>query len=127
MKNANELEQLAEGLLLVPAEKFNLGYWGQGQLDRRSKTKFDCDFAGCAMGWMKKLVPRTKLKFDDGYCPFLTEEGWKFTGFNAIARYFDISVNEADYLFNSACYKPEDIRNPVAVANRIKELLNDPY
>jgi hypothetical protein len=127
MKNANELEQLAEGLLLVPAEKFNLGYWGQGQLDRRSKTKFNCDFAGCAMGWMGKLVPHTKLKFGDGYCPFLTVEDERVSGYEAIARYFDISVNEANYLFNPLCYKREDIRNPVAVANRIKELLNDPY
>jgi hypothetical protein len=125
VRHRRELKQLALGLLTVPPEKFDMNYWGKGTLNTRNK-EFDCGFAGCAIGWMKKLVPRTKLQFDKlSYCPFLFVESREIRGFHAIAAYFEIDTIDARYLFGYESYKPAEICNPVVVANRILEYLEE--
>jgi hypothetical protein len=122
MRNVDELRQLAEGLPSVPEDKFDLNVWGTGKLNINSR-KFDCGFAGCAIGWMPKLVPSTKLRFVDPFhIPHFNVGRTQFWDYDAIAEYFGITKYEAKYLFHPDSYDEED-NNPVAVSDRIRTFL----
>lgn len=114
MKRVNVLRRLAQGLRTVPPEVFNMRMWGNSRpLDVKSK-KFDCGFAGCAIGWLPRFVPNTALvRPGDGPC----YNG--YYNFEAIAQYFGISFEEATYLFSFDNYNTMHATT-TNVANRIE-------
>lgn len=115
-----QLTELAEGLSRVPAEKFQMKFWGIGCLDT-STEEFNCGFVGCAIGWAPKLVKGwslevMKLPETGELVPDLNNR----MGFEAISVYFDISVDDAYGLFSDG---KDD--SPTAVADRIKTYLGE--
>jgi hypothetical protein len=115
-----ELTMLAEKLPLVPAEKFDMSFWGDGRLDLDT-PEFTCGFAGCAIGWAPKLIPNCGIERWDHGVRFGGE-----SGFRAVALYFGIDEDQADYLFARYSYSEETVDlTPLVVANRIMRFLNE--
>lgn len=117
----NNLKTLALGLRQVPPHKFNMGRWGVGELDTES-PKFDCNFAGCAIGWAPKLIPNCQLCLEPNAWGVILPCYGYLTGFGAVADYFGIFNEEAFHLFDSDEYN-EDV-TPAHVADRILAFLN---
>lgn len=104
MKHLKQLITLAEKLPTIPREQFTMMRWGNGRLEVERKG-FGCGFAGCAIGWMPKLVRGQKLVSTEAtghpiyllYTPIYKGT----TGMSAVALYFDITLAEAVYLFGT--------------------------
>src|SRR5262249_5113845 len=123
-KQRKELRTLAEGLLFVPEEKFTLGLWGEGTL-RPDEIGFECDYAGCAVGWAPKLIPGCGLTLKE-LKPFGVQPVYNGkTGFDAVEEYFGLTYGEACFLFNCTHYDSDQI-GPNDVSARILAFLEDP-
>lgn len=126
MRHADQLKKLAEGLGKIPPQKFNMSSWGSGVL-RPDDEGFECNFAGCAIGWMPKLVPENTLVQTDKFGrvkftrPILGLEG----RYKVIAHYFDISISEAKYLFDPYTYPTNVDTEASEVEARILEVLKN--
>lgn len=83
-----------------------------------------CGFAACAIGWAGALPTFRKQGFRifaDG--PALTPdfEGWR--GFQAVTEFFGIREDDADNLFHASRYPARQIVDPLAVVERIEQLI----
>jgi hypothetical protein len=123
-KQREELRTLAEGLRLVPEEKFYMSFWGRGTL-RPDAEDFSCDYAGCAIGWAPRLIPGCGLE--------LAESGGgmrpRYNGkddFWAVADYFGLEVDDTFFLFMPDGYPDPDLVTPEEVSDRILAFLEDP-
>lgn len=118
MQRIDELKRLAEGLKTVPPEAFKMDIWTNDHPMSMTPGKFDCGFAGCAIGWMPRFVPDNGL-VAPGRDPYYFGD----FGYNAVANYFDIDIDTTAYLFS-----PERYRNkvtPTEVAERIERFIGD--
>ena len=90
-KQYEELKMLAEKLPTVPDDRFDMGWWGFAD---------GCWFAGCAIGWLPTLVPGCGLRLQkcDHDGRFRPVFGFK-ANFEAVADYFGISRDDAEYIF----------------------------
>ena len=129
-KQRAELKTLAENLHLVPAEKFTMLKWGQGQL-LPGLDDFGCNYAGCAVGWAPKLIPGCELKLRlDPRASALIPYYDDFDGMTAVQAYFGLRFVEAEYLFHPEEY-PSDARTEdddvpkEVVSARILQFLED--
>lgn len=131
---ADRLLKLADFIEKVPVRNFNLdtvvGYskrnvltnvsehTGTGEeLKQLVKTGFGfkCDSAACAIGWTPAVFPRL-VKWD-GDAVYL--DGVHMPYWSIGMKLFDISMEEADYLFDPSFY-PIDKQGPKSVAKRIR-------
>lgn len=116
--NVEKLKKLSEFLSTkVPKEQFDLRIWG----------KENGLFCGCAIGWAAKegifddlvLSGMKLIKLNRGdntkYCFSLVG------GFIGICKCFDLSLDEANHLFEWSYYSEDP--SPVDVAIRIDEFL----
>lgn len=115
-----QLTELADGLAKVPPHKFDMKKWGKGHLDTAT-SDFDCQFAGCAIGWAPKLVKGWKLGFHPRYInmPYYDDQ----TDYDAVALYLGISQGRAVHLFSPTAYNGEV--TPARVATRIHGFLEE--
>jgi hypothetical protein len=113
-RQIRELRQLAEGLPNVPTGKFKMNTWGQGML-RPDREGFDCPFAGCAIGWMPKLVPGSKLRFEK-YGRF------QHPTYKGAINFRAIGLRRAAWFFNPNSYNNCPI-TPDEVSRRILDFL----
>lgn len=111
--------------LSVGQYRFDMVTWGT------SSDPNDCGFAGCAIGWATS-IPAFKyagFKLDDKN-PHPT---WKeLNNWNAVKAFFDITFQDASYLFDSWSYTTRNGNrkknlSPVEVADRIRDFWHDRY
>lgn len=122
--DVDALRRMVDGLraLDVPSDKFDLLEW-------------ECGTSACAIGWaIKRGFAPVDLKLAIQYRgdgdliypywgnPAGIDAGLTPTGFAAVARAFDISVDDAWFLFSHETYM--DRAGPLDVAARIDRYLN---
>jgi len=150
--NTNRLERL-ERLLLLEAAKpqaesavFNMEHWiapmkddGEpgmawyGDIEEPLGAKMDCGTSACAFG----LAALSGEFADDGLtCEKLAMLQGRYiispvynnlSGMTAAARFFDITLNEAEYLFDPSAYPDERLEGKEAeayVAKRIHDFMD---
>lgn len=81
-----------------------------------------CGTAACAVG-LACVLPELReegLRFHNN-SPTPKFERW--LAWDAVQMFFDLSAREADLLFGTTSYHPKHRTNPIAVADRIDELL----
>lgn len=111
-----EWSKLPEGIYT----HFNLNFW---------KTNIDesCGFAGCAIGTLIEFSPGTTNlyleRFTRGMYHLRIRSDDNLDGFDAVAKEFDLSLDDAYYLFDSKEYAVNDRKNPLSVAERIENLV----
>lgn len=93
--NKQLLLDVVKTLESVPEKQFNINYW---------RVKTDCQTVACAIGWYCMKNPNIKLKLHK------LIQGEPFT---AIANYFDITYDNANYLFYTRRYRPNPTKSEV--------------
>jgi len=118
--NKERLKILADFLKTVPEQGFDLATWvSLGDTPNR------CGTTGCAMGWACQ-IPVFKadglriIEYVDGM--YVPEFDLSY-GFSASARFFEIALDQALYLFQPHNYPAGQRKNPLAVVGRIYELI----
>ncbi len=110
--NRERLQVLADFLLTVPVEKFDLATW-------------DCGTTACAVGHACQIPEFKKagLRLIGGSpkCS-ISFDGWY--GRYAAQYFFDLTFKKIEDLFFADTYPKEDRKNPLAVRTRILELLD---
>lgn len=119
--NRQRLEHLIEVLDSVPRKRFSLDHWS-------------CDTSACAVGWAAQ-DPKFKA---DGFKlarPLLDYEphpvyqpvkGGPFTeGWEAVCEFFELTHEDAEWLFSIDCYDDFVAVKPRDVAKRIRALLEE--
>src|SRR5271166_2850595 len=127
--NRDRLLTLANYLETVPPEKFDLAIWVE--YDKETK----CMTAACAVGHACSIPEfiSAGLHMEDGYkdvdtCPipvFGQDAAW-----NAVYRFFDLTLRDALYLFDECSYMENNERfieaiTPQDVADRIYAFIGD--
>lgn len=109
------LQELADRLQMVPGNRF--AYWRWFSLDVRTVADLakDCGTTGCALGWAATFWPEkwttTYLQYW-GVCPVLIGCGHPIT---SASIFFDISKEEAEFLFIGNRYEADYTPSQVAV------------
>jgi hypothetical protein len=124
--NKNRLLKLADFLETVPRKSFDMGDFGRfgsaGENEpRKFSGKFDCGFAGCAIGWAAqgRLFPGLRYSNDGDTFTF---QGDDADGFQIAERLFDIGAGGSMHLFSRAAYTAKNPR-PQTVAKRIRKFV----
>lgn len=118
-----------EGLPSLTDKNFNLSEWFHDYGETRGTV-------ACAVGWAAsdpwfnaeglKLEPYSGMTGNDMKTPtFIDADGWKYRGYSAVNYFFDIEGDTSSWLFSYPAYDPEDVRNPLAVAKRIREFVSN--
>lgn len=102
-------------------KKFDIDHWVEDCM-----TPYDCGTAACSLGW----IARSEWANEIGLC--LSANGSPiYDGdytYNAAEKFFDISTNQAGWLFDPFEY--ENVSNEITTAmhtvNRMKYLLANP-
>jgi len=86
-----------------------------------------CKTVGCALGWAATLpeLRRAGLKLvrnEFGFEEYAVPEYKGSKGFYAAVGFFDISMNQAEYLFDPMDYGERNVRDIDYVANRIRDI-----
>lgn len=118
--NIERLQHLIQILENVPAEKFDLSKW-------------KCGTTACAIGWAcsdpsfneqgLRMTHFSHLGEHTLYCPILRFGNRKEEGWDAVTQFFDITREQADYLFANWTYQPSQGTTENVIL-RIKGLLN---
>lgn len=123
--NKKKLLKLAAFLRTIPTKKFDMDHWSKTP-EINATT---CGTAACACGWGTTIFKRyknpLKLVLEEdypGYNPVPIIACGEERGFDAAATFFEISNNEANYLFWSGDYPSVKI-TPKMVAKRIKQFV----
>lgn len=141
--NVDRLTQLADVLCNVPVTKFNMSYWGryEGKDAPKQLDITKCGTAACAFGWACSIpefqAAGLKLISWGGrgeamyYVVQLTTPCMTYTDYRAAAKFFDLTWDEAAWIFNPVAYRPEAADEewetgsvtPAQVVERIESLL----
>lgn len=121
---------LADFLDTVPPEKFDLKDWYiSGDVDfEHGPSPYNCGTTACAIGWAT-AIPEFQAAGFAIYLdnPLFIDHGLlneaQFTGWDAVERFFGLTYTEAQVLFSASYYNLADIRDPVAVAERLREFV----
>jgi hypothetical protein len=102
------LLMLADFLGRLKPERFDLGLWA-------------CGSVACACGWAGRMPSFKKLGFtlSGGGYPMYRD----LVGMEAAAKFFGLTVKQADSLFVSSSYRSGGRTRPKSVANRIRRLV----
>lgn len=126
MKHRNELKKLAKKLRKLPSEKFEMNIWIN---NKATDKRITCNTAGCAIGWLPRLVPETKLKLKrqpsiNGGDYYYKPHYRGFDHYEAVSAYFEIDIDHIWHLFSADEYSVVVV-SPTMVADRIDEFLKD--
>ena len=115
--NVERLGTLAKFLRAVPPERFNMDTWVEKSTDN---GKVACGYAACAMGWAC-MIPEFRK---DGLKLYGVEPEYNNeTGFEVAMEFFDISYENAEYLFSPETY--DDNVETKEVIQRIDDIINE--
>lgn len=116
-------------------EHFDLSMWyGTGNpnpwkpsQERATAKNFlnECNTTGCAIGWAAVCMPTVFKKDKDGivhYPPLCTVPA---RGMFAAEFAFGIGMDEVSHLFSPGWYHITNWNNPIAVADRIEQLVKE--
>ncbi len=136
MKNYKELLKTCDGLEKLPKKAlengaFQMLHWRAGNLavTKPKKEECSCGFAGCFIGWNPVFNPKSKLKLKmDTDCMGITTRAPAYKGrwgYGAIAEYFGITREDAEYLLSIFSYNLKSIGegasdDPKPVIKRIR-------
>lgn len=110
LKLANFLEYY------IGNREFNLKIW-------REEKK--CGTTACAFGWCPEIWRHSALKVVPGtYDDWNTIEYNGYRGLRAAAKFFDITLDQAEYLFDFVAYRP-DHSGRISVAKRLRKFVWD--
>lgn len=121
--NKERLLKLAEFLDAVPKEQFNLGQWtSDGSVG-------SCGTTACACGWATTIpefreaglrLEKQSDYFGESFHALVYEQ---LKNWDAVELFFGISFDDACRLFYEGAYPDEDVNNPRAVADRIRDFV----
>lgn len=137
------LKDLADYLMKVPKNQFDLTSWTNPQDDEEESYKYkklegnptlakfkECKSTGCALGHAVSVrsIAKAGLKLktvegDDWLHPMYKGS----IDESAAEALFGIPNDVAEALFMPNSYTEEDMKNPKAVAKRIYNLIADPF
>lgn len=126
-KGIKRLKKLAHFLETVHPSKFNLGVWVRGtnpqKMSEEPTKEGTCGTVACAVGWLPKLFPQS-WKWDNvlGVVKMKKNTLQSQDALGASAKFFGISVTEAENLFLSHNYRYTNAK-PRTVARRILHLV----
>ena len=142
------LINILEGVEENYSEDFDMSHWVKDSVDILDliHNNNHCGFAGCAMGWAcinHKFVkmglifnsygdPLYTIKvgdeeeFSDYPCVKVSQEGTRafFTGFDAVGKFFDLSMAEAEFIFFAPSYCVEEIEDYSVSSCLCRALIN---
>lgn len=103
---------------------------GRNHTDFQANPKtMDCGFAGCVMGWAAVLPSfrrlGLRLEKDNEYDLVVYPLYNGRTDWGAVHELFGLDSQDAQYLFSSSEYNPDEWTDPLAVAKRIREFIAD--
>lgn len=122
----NRLQELVDRLKTVPTEHFYYGRWFSDGLKEPAdllKTEA-CDTTGCALGWAAVFWPEewtyvssTLERIKPILKTRLVADKFGYNSFKSAAEFFDISLDDAEYLFLPAGdeykYTPKQVATKV--------------
>lgn len=145
--NRERLKRLAKFLEKVPAEQFDMNYWGKvengdlGKGKRLCLKRNLCGTSACALGWATQIpsfkAAGLKLVITEVVSGVNENEEEIFENFaevrfgkyqysmQAAREFFEIGQLESHYLFNPSAYDDENNIEPADVVTRINELVNN--
>ena len=113
----------------VRDEVFNLATWvGNDDVPWEGKDDLSCGTSACAMGWAT-TIPEFKemgLRLEQttrngqGFIAF-----GEFKHFEAAAKFMDITLKEAEYLFNPDQYPDDEDTSRLQVCDRIENFVDN--
>lgn len=120
----NRLESILRDIAIRKLP-FDLNFWWE---------KHDCGFAGCAIGYASVDPVFNDLGFKNqiidldclwkGYTPtFQREYGATRTGQYAVQEFFQLTHDEVAFLFWDNSYPESQRKDPLAVADRLREFI----
>lgn len=109
----------------IPREKFDLHGWRSWLNVSDDALLHECNTTGCAVGWACALpeFQAQGLHWNRGW-PALETENGRSTDWRAVEDFFEISADEANRLFTAHSYPKTHRKDPLAVAQRIRELVS---
>lgn len=132
---SDRLLTLAKRLDKVPVKQFDMSYWGMEWDPEAGETvdfapadpTKECGFAGCAVGWACS-IPEF---IDAGFRLFQGTPTYNPGGFvvwqhfDAPVHFFDITEDQAHYLFGMSYYTGKQFKGPRYVASRLREFVRE--
>lgn len=113
----------------IKDEVFNLATWvGNDDVPWEGKDDLSCGTSACAMGWATTIPEFKQLGLHlERFSP--SGQGFLVFGeakhFEAAAQFMDISLKEAEYLFDPAKYPEEDDTSRLEVVERIEDFITN--
>lgn len=127
--NKLRLQRLADFLKKVKPAHFYLQTWCDidgGKIDDGKIAKVGCKTTACAMGWAVNIPAFRKagLRLMPETVNERAVPAFRGTeGFDAAEEFFRLSNAESRWLFDPTCYPRRELKDPKAVATRIRQLL----
>lgn len=121
LKHADNIENVRQS-------NFDLSVVTYGNVKKINKnvcTKYTCGAVACAIGYLPIFFPRIFKYEEIGFFKDIAvvNRKNKKADFEAVAAFFDISNDDAYYLFDPTSY-PKDKRGPKSVARRMRDFAN---
>lgn len=114
--NRKRLRKLADFLMELPDERFDIGVIQQSDFQPE-----DCRTVACAMGWAPHVFPRSGLTYDYYREEFVYKN---FSCSQAIEEFFGINDITKRKLFYPTFYQSGYCTRPCEVASKIYRLLD---
>lgn len=123
--NKKELRKVIRAIKLTPDKEFNMGTWFE--------CGPHCQTVGCAIGNYCRQYPDSNLRLTLSKSSYFDEETalynpvcgnssraldgqirYEYEGFDAVEQFFELSSEDADYLFNPDSYNRPSKKNVIA-------------
>lgn len=122
--NVERLRELTNLLTTIPETNFDLDAWSGGEnlIGVEQQNLIECGTVCCAVGWACSHPPFIEqgLHWDKCDCPAYGES----SSWSAVAAFFDIPREIAEYLFLMDSYNIANIK-PQDVIERINDIIED--
>lgn len=123
-----EMEQIFKDRLLYLANFLETHKFDNNDFDL---SEWQCGTSSCAVGWACSLEYFNKqgLVFTTGICPvpfYHKDHKYELVGWIGVQYFFGLASRlDADKLFASWAYPEDDVNNPLAVAERIRNYVKE--
>lgn len=120
--NIQGLKAIEKLLLKVPPEVFSIREWVTEETEEDFNGKFDCGFAGCAIGWAAHAKVVKGLTLKNSCEPLYIDKHGDYYSHNvAVKLALGLNNSQLYYLFMPSAYEDEPF--PIDVAERIHKFI----